>query len=205
MNLQDVANLTIPEGEVKMIHDKNNRLLWGRLSYDTTYRGNTTQQTYSGKNLFNKNATVTSFGNCTYTYSDGVYTITNTNDSNPRLSLNLVLPAGTYTLNSSTYLSAATQIVDENSTLANLSNKYSGKTFTIESSSTNIRFNWASTSETIILDLNTLQIEAGAGTVNMVKIYLIHIVPQFMLHLGRMVMCLIIMALLQQMLMVGRE
>ena len=165
MNLQDVANLTIPEGEVKMIHDKNNRLLWGRLSYDTTYRGNTTQQTYSGKNLFNKNATVTSFGNCTYTYSDGVYTITNTNDSNPRLSLNLVLPAGTYTLNSSTYLSAATQIVDENSTLANLSNKYSGKTFTIESSSTNIRFNWASTSETIILDLNTLQIEAGAGTV----------------------------------------
>jgi hypothetical protein len=75
MDMQNVSNLVIPEGEVRTIHDKGNRLLWGRLTYDTNYAGDTTQngtptpdapvavnvvtgeQTVivSGKNLFDKN------------------------------------------------------------------------------------------------------------------------------------------------------
>ena len=77
MNLQDVANLTIPEGEVKMIHDKNNKLLWGRLSYDTTYRGDTHQQTYSGKNLVDFTTVAYDGANSgTGTRDGGTYTVT---------------------------------------------------------------------------------------------------------------------------------
>lgn len=43
MDMQNVSNLVIPEGEVRTIHDKDNRLIWGRLSYDTRYMGNTIQ------------------------------------------------------------------------------------------------------------------------------------------------------------------
>lgn len=43
MNVQEATNLTITEGEVKAIHDSSNRQLWGRLNYDTTYKGDTTQ------------------------------------------------------------------------------------------------------------------------------------------------------------------
>lgn len=43
MDLQDVANLTMPEGGVKTIHDKDNRLLWGAVGYNTKYTGDTTQ------------------------------------------------------------------------------------------------------------------------------------------------------------------
>lgn len=43
MDLQNVSSLVIPEGSVRTIHDKNNRLLWGKLSYDTKYAGNTVQ------------------------------------------------------------------------------------------------------------------------------------------------------------------
>lgn len=50
--MQNVSNLTIPEGQVRTVHDKNNRLLWGKVNYDTKYKGDTFQQTYSGKNLF---------------------------------------------------------------------------------------------------------------------------------------------------------
>lgn len=53
MDMQNVSNLQIPEGAVRTIHDKYNRLIWGRLAYDTKYAGDTYQQTYSGKNLFN--------------------------------------------------------------------------------------------------------------------------------------------------------
>lgn len=52
MDMQNVSNLQIPEGAVRTIHDKNNRLLWGRVAYDTKYAGDTFQQTYSGKNLY---------------------------------------------------------------------------------------------------------------------------------------------------------
>lgn len=43
MDMQNVSNLVIPEGNVRTIHDKNNRLIWGRLAYDTKYAGNTLQ------------------------------------------------------------------------------------------------------------------------------------------------------------------
>ena len=43
MDMQNVANLTIPEGNVNTIHDKDNRLIWGRLAYDTKYAGDTIQ------------------------------------------------------------------------------------------------------------------------------------------------------------------
>lgn len=43
MDMQNVSNLVIPEGEVRTIHDKNSRLLWGKLSYDTKYAGDTLQ------------------------------------------------------------------------------------------------------------------------------------------------------------------
>ena len=43
MDMQNVSDLQIPEGAVRTIHDKNSRLLWGRLAYDTKYVGNTLQ------------------------------------------------------------------------------------------------------------------------------------------------------------------
>lgn len=43
MDMQNVSNLVIPEGEVRTIHDKSSRLLWGKLSYDTKYAGDTIQ------------------------------------------------------------------------------------------------------------------------------------------------------------------
>ena len=43
MDMQDVSNLVIPEGEVRAIHDEENRLLWGRLNYNTRYMGNIIQ------------------------------------------------------------------------------------------------------------------------------------------------------------------
>lgn len=57
MNFQDTTNLSIPEGEVRTIHNSSNQLLWGRLNYDAKYSGDTTQQTYTGKNLFDINNT----------------------------------------------------------------------------------------------------------------------------------------------------
>ena len=51
MDMQNVSNLEIPEGEVRTIHDKDSVLLWGRVNYDTKYAGDTFQQTYSGKNI----------------------------------------------------------------------------------------------------------------------------------------------------------
>lgn len=43
MDMQNVSNLQIPEGAVRAIHDKDNRLVWGRLNYDTKYAGDTLQ------------------------------------------------------------------------------------------------------------------------------------------------------------------
>ena len=55
MNLQDVKSLSITEGDVRTIHNSDGSQLWGKVSYDTKYGGDTTQQTYSGKNLFDFN------------------------------------------------------------------------------------------------------------------------------------------------------
>ena len=52
MDVQSAANLNIPEGSVRNIHDKDKRLLWSAVGYDVTYRGDTSQTTYSGKNLW---------------------------------------------------------------------------------------------------------------------------------------------------------
>lgn len=41
--MQNVSNLQIPEGAVRTIHDKDGKLLWGRLAYDTNYAGDTLQ------------------------------------------------------------------------------------------------------------------------------------------------------------------
>lgn len=43
MDMQNVSSLQIPEGAVRTIHDKDNRLLWGRVAYNTKYAGNTIQ------------------------------------------------------------------------------------------------------------------------------------------------------------------
>lgn len=43
MDMQNVAKLDIPEGEVRTIHDKNGNLLWGKVSYSVKYKGNTAQ------------------------------------------------------------------------------------------------------------------------------------------------------------------
>lgn len=51
LNMQNVKDIEITEGNVRTIHDKDNKLIWGRLAYDTKYDGDTEQQTYTGKNL----------------------------------------------------------------------------------------------------------------------------------------------------------
>lgn len=43
MDMQNVSNLVIPEGEVRTIHDKDSRLLWGRVSYSVKYSGDAVQ------------------------------------------------------------------------------------------------------------------------------------------------------------------
>lgn len=43
MDMQNVAKLEIPEGEVRTIHDKNGDLLWGKVSYGVKYKGDTAQ------------------------------------------------------------------------------------------------------------------------------------------------------------------
>ena len=52
MEMQNVTNLTIPEGEVRTIHNSSDELLWGKLNYSVKYAGDTFQQTYTGKNLW---------------------------------------------------------------------------------------------------------------------------------------------------------
>lgn len=114
-------------------------------------------------NLFNKEATVLGSANCTYTYENGVYTITNTNSSNPVLVLSNVLPKGSYILNSDVSLSQATQIRNSNGdTLANCGSNYQNKTFEISSNADRIYFNWATTSNPITLNLNSLKIQKGS-------------------------------------------
>lgn len=78
MDLQNVKNLTIPEGSVKTIHDKDSRLLWGAVGYDTKYAGDTTQQTYKGVNLFNKDAALSNqYLNGSGGWTSGTYSFVN--------------------------------------------------------------------------------------------------------------------------------
>lgn len=76
MDMQDVSNLQIPEGAVRIIHDKDNRLIWGYLAYDAKYTGNAFQQTYSGNNLLPNGITSQSFHGVTITkHDDGSLTL----------------------------------------------------------------------------------------------------------------------------------
>lgn len=43
MDMQNVAKLDIPEGEVRTIHDKDGNLIWGKISYGVKYKGDTAQ------------------------------------------------------------------------------------------------------------------------------------------------------------------
>ena len=43
MNMQNVARLDIPEGEVRTIHDKDGNLIWGKVGYGVKYKGDTVQ------------------------------------------------------------------------------------------------------------------------------------------------------------------
>lgn len=79
MNVQDAVNLTIPEGSVRNIRDKNNQLLWSAVGYDVTYRGDTTQQTYTGKNLASiKTSSQTVVGGLAFTIEEGTIKINGT-------------------------------------------------------------------------------------------------------------------------------
>lgn len=104
MNLQDVSHIHIPDGDVRMIHDSDNRLLWGAVGYNVLFSGNTFQQSYTGKNL--ANPTPVSGGSngvvATYNSQTGVVTVSGTAQStwsNPFKVGNAIhLTAGTYTL-----------------------------------------------------------------------------------------------------------
>lgn len=70
LNMQNVKDIEITEGDVRTIHDKNNKLIWGRLAYDTKYDGNTIQNgTPTPTAPINVNVVT---GTQTVTISDGV-------------------------------------------------------------------------------------------------------------------------------------
>lgn len=69
LNLQNVANLSITEGNVRTIHDGNSNLLWGRLTYDTKYAGDSSQSGNPDPNNPLSISNVT--GTQTVTVSDG--------------------------------------------------------------------------------------------------------------------------------------
>ena len=92
MNVQNAKNLSITEGDVKTIHDKDNQLLWGAVGYDTKYEGDTYQQTYSGKNLYNKDGS-----NILSAYIDSYHSVI-TSASNNRLIWIECKPNTSYTI-----------------------------------------------------------------------------------------------------------
>lgn len=99
MDMQNISNLEIPEGEVRTIHDKGNRLLWGRVHYDTKYKGDTFQQTYSGKNLLNYTTAVRADSGATVTFVDNGFRCTTTSGGYAaRINISGLEPSTTYTL-----------------------------------------------------------------------------------------------------------
>lgn len=101
MDMQNVKDLAIAEGDVRTIHDSSGNLLWGRLAYDTKYAGDTTQQTYTGKNLLPPRAVAyTETNGVVFTVDSlGKITANGTATANIYLSLPAVtLPAGDYVL-----------------------------------------------------------------------------------------------------------
>ena len=120
-----------------------------------------------GKNKFDKDAEVIQIGHISnYSYSNGIYTIIPTGKGNPQFKLKCKIPAGSYVLNSSTSLSEATQLVNDNNTLNNFWANYKNQSFTLEETSEYMIFNWNNPGNTnpIILNLNTLMISKEGGT-----------------------------------------
>ena len=70
LNMQNVKELAITEGDVRTIHDANDNLLWGRLAYDTKYAGDSEQDGTPTPDVPVAIQVVT--GEQTVTISDGV-------------------------------------------------------------------------------------------------------------------------------------
>ena len=94
MNMQNVSNLVIPEGEIRTIHDEDNNLLWGRLNYNIEYAGNIFQQAYDGKNLLNLPDAVHTENQIKWTVSNSIHAV----------------GKGTAASNAGSYLNTATAI-----------------------------------------------------------------------------------------------
>lgn len=110
MDLQDVSNLRVPDGNVRTIHDKNSRLLWGSVGYNVSFGGNATQagtptpdspqpistvtgtQTVNvtGKNLLDNKATTRTYLGVTLTKNDdGSITLNGKSTGNAQFYLNV--------------------------------------------------------------------------------------------------------------------
>ena len=120
-----------------------------------------------GKNLFG-GLEITGVTRCTATLNGTTLTVTPINTTQTTavtLSLGSKIPAGTYTLNSATFLSNTTQLRSSSNAIAvySFGSNYSNQTFTIEEVVDGIRFNWnaASSTDPFTVDLSTLQIELG--------------------------------------------
>ena len=170
-NVQNAVALEIEEGVVKTIHDKNNVQLWGAVGYDVKYKGDTSQTTYTGKNLFGG----LTFASKTYVTSwslqDNILTVTPSDGSrNPTLvfSLDKAIPAGTYTLYSQTKISSSTQLRENAGSLgggANFGGDYGvAITKTTLAATQYLALNWTATGSTdaFTVDLSTAQLEAGS-------------------------------------------
>lgn len=136
--MQNVSNLQIPEGVVRTIHDKNNRLLWGRVAYDTKYAGDTYQQTYSGKNLvpFTTQSTtikaVTAYCQYGSLYLNGTANGTvGSNDVKWKNNFSFTLPAGTYTLSGDTSRARTIRKASDNSAIISVAIGEPSGTFTL--------------------------------------------------------------------------
>lgn len=99
MDMQNVSNLRIDEGDVGTIHDNRRRLLWGAVRYNTSYYGGLSIQgtptpsspiwpktvggqqliTITGKNLFNESSiTSGTQSGVTFNNNSGVFSIKGT-------------------------------------------------------------------------------------------------------------------------------
>ena len=127
-------------------------------------KGDTYQYTTTGKNLFGAGAIATVY-RCSASINDNILTVVPTGAGAPQVRIDLlsVIPAGSYTLNSVTPLSTATQLTAEGgtATVYNFGSDYSSVQFTTTAPAGRMTFNIADYSATTTIDLNTLQIEAG--------------------------------------------
>lgn len=167
--MKNAKELVIPEGEVRTIHDGNGRLLWGKMSYETKYIGDTSQRTYTGKNLFGGLTYAAKSYVASYTLTNNILTITpayTDRNSGITFALGKPVPAGTYTLSSNNFISDSTQLRENASSMgggANFNN-YTEATRTTTATTPYVTFNWVATGslEPFNIDLSSLQIEAGS-------------------------------------------